>query len=281
MDALEIPRARCAGYDWGGRAACVAAALWPDRRNGIVSVNGYLIQDIAAAMTPIRPDLEAGLWYFSYFLTERPRRPGDEQPRDPPGDLDAELPRLAIRWATLQRAAAAFDNPDYVEVVLRVTVPAIPWTYGGWQLPGDRRQHRTPLHRATRAPRDPGRRTQPSPRVTGRVRRRHPGTGEPESTTARVSGQGHARNQVQPDPLERQSAGDPPHKCKANVLLSKRDEHPVGVGQRPAPRGNQGSGTVASSGEQPRRRIAGRGSLRCERAPPIATIRSSGSRCQR
>jgi amidohydrolase len=30
MDALAIPRAVLAGYDWGGRAACVVAALWPE-----------------------------------------------------------------------------------------------------------------------------------------------------------------------------------------------------------------------------------------------------------
>jgi pimeloyl-ACP methyl ester carboxylesterase len=73
LDALGIPRAIVAGYDWSGRAACVAAALWRDRCAGIVSVNSYLIQDIASAMTPIRPDLEAGFWYFYYFLTERGR----------------------------------------------------------------------------------------------------------------------------------------------------------------------------------------------------------------
>ena len=70
-DALDIPRAIFAGYDWGGRAACVAAALWPERCAGIVSVNSYLIQDVSLAMTPIRPDLEAGFWYFYYFLTSR------------------------------------------------------------------------------------------------------------------------------------------------------------------------------------------------------------------
>ena len=47
MDALKIPRAVFAGYDWGGRAACVGAALWPERCIGLVCVNGYLIQDIA------------------------------------------------------------------------------------------------------------------------------------------------------------------------------------------------------------------------------------------
>src|SRR3954454_6450063 len=49
LDALRIPSAILAGYDWGGRAACVAAALHPERVDGLVSVNGYLIQDIAAS----------------------------------------------------------------------------------------------------------------------------------------------------------------------------------------------------------------------------------------
>jgi hypothetical protein len=72
LDALGIPRAVLAGFDWGGGAACVAAALWPGRCTGVVSVNSYLIQDIDGAMTPIRPDLEAGLWYFFYFLNLGP-----------------------------------------------------------------------------------------------------------------------------------------------------------------------------------------------------------------
>jgi pimeloyl-ACP methyl ester carboxylesterase len=47
MDALALPAAVLAGFDWGGRAACVAAALWPDRVRGLVSAGGYNIQDIA------------------------------------------------------------------------------------------------------------------------------------------------------------------------------------------------------------------------------------------
>ena len=31
MYALKIPIAVLAGFNWGGRAACVAAALWPER----------------------------------------------------------------------------------------------------------------------------------------------------------------------------------------------------------------------------------------------------------
>jgi pimeloyl-ACP methyl ester carboxylesterase len=61
MDALNIPSAVLAGYDWGGRAACVAAALWPERCKGLVSVNGYLIQDIAHAATPIPAKIETSI----------------------------------------------------------------------------------------------------------------------------------------------------------------------------------------------------------------------------
>jgi pimeloyl-ACP methyl ester carboxylesterase len=73
MDALKIPTAVLAGYDWGGRAACVVAALWPERCAGLVSVNDYLIQDIAHAGTPLPAKLEWGIWTQFYFATERGR----------------------------------------------------------------------------------------------------------------------------------------------------------------------------------------------------------------
>jgi pimeloyl-ACP methyl ester carboxylesterase len=119
MDALDISRATLAGYDWGGRAACVAAALWPERCAGIVTVGGYLIQDIKSAMTPIRPDLEAGFWYFYYFLTERGRAGLTANRREIARVIwTRNSPNWQFDDATLERAAAAFDNPDYVEVVL-------------------------------------------------------------------------------------------------------------------------------------------------------------------
>jgi pimeloyl-ACP methyl ester carboxylesterase len=119
LDALGIRRAVLAGYDWGARAACVVAALWPERCTGLVSVNSYLIQDIAAATTPIRPDLEAGFWYFYYFLTERGRA---GLAADPRGVAEVIWRRNSPAWpfddATLDRAAEAFTNPDYVDVVI-------------------------------------------------------------------------------------------------------------------------------------------------------------------
>src|SRR6478752_3519193 len=52
MDALEIRRGTLLGYDWGGRAACVVSALWPERVRALVSCTGYNIQDIAGSAKP-------------------------------------------------------------------------------------------------------------------------------------------------------------------------------------------------------------------------------------
>ncbi len=119
MDALDIKRAVLAGHNWGGRAACVAAALWPERCTGLVTVNSYLIQDLSRAMTPIDPQDEVALWYEYYFLIERGR-----------AGLAANRREIArILWEdwspdwdfddpTFDRSAAAHDNPDLVDVVI-------------------------------------------------------------------------------------------------------------------------------------------------------------------
>ncbi len=73
MDALAVPRAVLAGYDWGGRAACVVAALWPQRCAGLLSFNSYNIQNIARAMEPDTPANEHSYWYQYYFHSERGR----------------------------------------------------------------------------------------------------------------------------------------------------------------------------------------------------------------
>lgn len=119
MDALHIPEAVLAGYDWGGRAACVAAALRPSRCVGLVSVNSYLIQDIAHADAPLPASVEAGLWYQFYFQTERGRAGLTAHRRDIARVLwEHNSPLWKFNDATFARAAAAFDHPDYVDVVI-------------------------------------------------------------------------------------------------------------------------------------------------------------------
>ncbi|MFG2319586.1 alpha/beta fold hydrolase [Streptomyces tendae] len=119
MDALGVERAYLAGYDWGGRAACVAAALWPERVLGLVSVNGYLIQDIGAATRPLPPEREAGFWYFYYFLTERGRAGLAADPREVARVIwERNSPEWAFHARDLDRTARAFANPDYTDVVV-------------------------------------------------------------------------------------------------------------------------------------------------------------------
>ncbi|MHA3837286.1 alpha/beta fold hydrolase [Terrabacter sp. AAH1] len=119
LDALGIDSAVLAGYDWGARAACVVAALWPARCTGLVSVNSYLIQDLTSANQPLPPVLEAGFWYFWYFATVR----GENALRaDPRGIAEVIWLRNSPAWnfdeQTLARTAEAFDNADYADVVL-------------------------------------------------------------------------------------------------------------------------------------------------------------------
>jgi len=119
MDALAIPRAVFAGYDWGGRAACVGAALWSERCTGLVSVNGYLIQDIARAMRPAAPEREVPLWYQYYFQLERGRAGLEANRRDLARLLWKQWsPTWNFDDATFDRTALAYDNPDYVDVVI-------------------------------------------------------------------------------------------------------------------------------------------------------------------
>jgi pimeloyl-ACP methyl ester carboxylesterase len=119
MDGLAIESAVLAGYDWGGRAACIVAALWPERVRGLVSGAGYNIQHIPSANTPQAPEMEWQLWYQYYFHGERGRA-GLEQNRFALCQLLWRLwsPNWQFDQATYQRSAASFTNPDFVEVVI-------------------------------------------------------------------------------------------------------------------------------------------------------------------
>jgi len=119
MDALGLRTAALAGYDWGGRAACIAAILAPERVRALVTIGGYNVQDALAPPRPAPPEQERAFWYQWYFNTERGRA-GLERNR-------RELCRLLWRewsptWkfddATFERTAPSFDNPDFVDVVI-------------------------------------------------------------------------------------------------------------------------------------------------------------------
>ena len=140
MDALKIERAVLGGYDWGGRAACIVAALWPERVQGLVSCQGYTIQDIAASAQPLDPAIEARLWYQYYFHLERGRH-GLAQNRRAIARLlwTQWSPSWAFDDATFARSADAFDNDDFVDV----SIHAYRHRYGN--VPGD------PAYAATEA----------------------------------------------------------------------------------------------------------------------------------
>jgi pimeloyl-ACP methyl ester carboxylesterase len=120
LDALGIARATLAGYDWGGRAACIVAALWPERVRGLVTGNGYNIQNIAASAKPVAPAQEHRFWYQYYFHTERGRA-GLEQNRRALCRYIWQIwsPDWAFDDATYEKSAVSFDNPDFAAVTIQ------------------------------------------------------------------------------------------------------------------------------------------------------------------
>ena len=132
MDALGIRQAILAGYDWGGRGACICAALWPERVRGLVSINGYNLQNIPRAGQPVAAEQEHRHWYQYYFHTERGRA-GLQQNRRDIAHLLWRLwsPNWRFDDATFEATAASFDNPDFVEV----TIQSYRHRYGN--APGD------------------------------------------------------------------------------------------------------------------------------------------------
>ncbi len=119
MDALSIQKAIVGGYDWGGRACCIVAALFPKRVIGLVTVAGYNIQNLPGYSQPAAPEIEMLNWYQYYFHSERGRLGLTKYSK--------ELCRLLWRnWSptwkfddhTFEASAVSFENPDFVEVVV-------------------------------------------------------------------------------------------------------------------------------------------------------------------
>jgi pimeloyl-ACP methyl ester carboxylesterase len=119
LDALDLSDVVLAGFDWGARAACAVAALWPGQCRGLVSAGGYAIQDVASALVPRPPEAERALWYQHYFLTDRGHR-GLTQHRRALAELlwREWSPAWPFTAADFARTAPAFDNPDWVATAI-------------------------------------------------------------------------------------------------------------------------------------------------------------------
>ena len=124
-------RFRSADTFRSGQQAALGTALWPERVTGLLSCGtGYNIQDLTAALEPSSPEAERRGWYWYYLNSERGRRA-----------LEGDRARFCrFLWAHFSptwsfgddeyaATAAAFDNPDFVDVVLhsyRVRIGSVP-----------------------------------------------------------------------------------------------------------------------------------------------------------
>ena len=120
MDGLNIKKAILAGYDWGGRAACIVAALYPQRCIGLISCNGYNIQNIKIdSITPDKPENEKNYWYQYFFHTKR----GFNSLTKNRNDLIKFLwktwsPTWKFSKKDFELSQESFQNPDFVDVVI-------------------------------------------------------------------------------------------------------------------------------------------------------------------
>ena len=119
IEGLKLKQPILAGYDWGARAACTVAALWPAKVAGLVSIGGYNIESIIRDQVPASARQEYSGWYQWYFQTERGKA-GLEQNRREICRLLWELwsPNWKFTDARFAETAGSFDNPDFVEIVI-------------------------------------------------------------------------------------------------------------------------------------------------------------------
>lgn len=118
-DALRLDRFALSGYDWGGRAACITAALHKERVRAAVIIGGYLIQNTVDPSPPASPEVERALWYQYYFNTERGRAGLAANRRSLCRLLwQTWSPTWRFTDETYNRTTLSFDNPDFVDVVI-------------------------------------------------------------------------------------------------------------------------------------------------------------------
>ena len=118
-DALKLPRFAVSGYDWGGRASCITAALHPDRVRAAVLCGGYSIQNTITQGPPAPPQAVRNSWYQWYFNTETGREGLTKNRKALCRYMWQEWsPTWKFSDAMYEQTAASFENPDFVDCVL-------------------------------------------------------------------------------------------------------------------------------------------------------------------
>ena len=132
-DALKLPRIAVCGYDWGGRAACIAAALHPDRVRAAVLCGGYSIQNTLTPGPPAAPRAVRNGWYQWYLNTEVGKQGLDKNRRALCRFMWEEWsPTWRFTDAMYELTAASFDNPDFVDCVVHS------YRHRNFNAPGER-----------------------------------------------------------------------------------------------------------------------------------------------
>jgi pimeloyl-ACP methyl ester carboxylesterase len=120
MDVLNIEKAILAGFDWGNRAACVVAALWPERVRAFVSVHGYTILDIPAISKHPGDAVAIRQTWYRWFMNA-PNGPAilaagrDDIARQ---CWEAWSPNWRFKDSFFRESAKSFRNPDWVDTTI-------------------------------------------------------------------------------------------------------------------------------------------------------------------
>jgi pimeloyl-ACP methyl ester carboxylesterase len=135
------------GYDWGGRASCITAALHPDRVRAAVLCGGYSIQNTVTPGPPAPPRAVRNSWYQWYFNTDTGRT-GLEKNRKALCRFMWEewSPTWRFTEAMYAQTAASFDNPDFVDCVIHS------YRHRNFNAPGEPRFEAVERRLATRPP---------------------------------------------------------------------------------------------------------------------------------
>ena len=118
-ETLGIGQFAVAGFDWGNRAACIAAILHPQMVKACVAIGGYPVQNTITREQPASARDEANRWYQWYFNTDQGRVGLEENRRDIIRHLwETWSPGWKYTDEAFDHSAPSFDNPDFVEITL-------------------------------------------------------------------------------------------------------------------------------------------------------------------